>query len=151
VKSEENFIDGRKRWMAKLEMPLILSGGLILLAAVAYGVGDAIFTPTSIPQQPGFVDIVVGSRSVIAAIRVAVIFAAAFFVVSVVGLTARRQWLIRVGPVEVSERVSDLRSESRRLEESLEKAEETIDILRYKLMKSNFVLGKAVVTKRGSE
>lgn len=130
--------------MEKLETPLVLSGGLILLAAGAYGAGDAIFTPPPIPRQPGFVDLVLESRTVIAAIRVAVVFAAAFFVVSVVALMARRQWLVRVGPVEVSDQVADLDLEKQRVEESLENAMQTIDSLRYELVLSDLLLDRAV-------
>jgi hypothetical protein len=90
------------------------------------------------------VDLVLESRTVIAAIRVAVVFAAAFFVVSVVALMARRQWLVRVGPVEVSDQVADLDLEKQRVEESLENAMQTIDSLRYELVLSDLLLDRAV-------
>jgi uncharacterized small protein (DUF1192 family) len=83
------------------------------------------------PDHPGFVDTVLGSRAVVAAIRLAIIFAGVFVVVSVVALIARGQWLTKVGPVEVSERVSVVRTENQRLERSLEKSDETIDSMRH--------------------
>jgi predicted LPLAT superfamily acyltransferase len=70
--------------------------------------------------------------------------AAAFFVVSVAALTARRQWLVRVGPVEASERVADFDGEVRLMSESLENALQTIDSRRYELALSNSLLDKGM-------
>jgi hypothetical protein len=130
--------------MGMLVMPLGFTGGMILLAAVAYGVGDVVITPAPNSRRAGFEELVLGSPTVVAAIRVAVIFAVAFFVVSVVALAVRRQWLVRVGPVEVSERVSNLAIEGDRIEESLENAMQTIDSLRYELAMSNTLLDRAM-------
>jgi hypothetical protein len=125
-------------------VPLALTGGLVLLGAIAYGVCDVLFTPVPIARRAGLEELVLGSPTVVAAIRVAVIFAAAFFVVSVVALVARRQWLVRIGPVEVSERVANLAIEGDRIEESLENAMQTIDSLRYELAMSNTLLDRAM-------
>ena len=84
-------------------------------------------------DDPGFVDTVLGSRAVVASIRLAVIFAGVFVVLSVVALIARGQWLTKVGPVEVSERVSDLKTENRRLEKSLAQARNRIGKLRQEI------------------
>lgn len=130
--------------MEKLEIPLVAFGGLILFVAVAYGVCDAVFAPAPSFRRPGFMEEVLGDRAVVAAIRIAVVFAAAFFVVSVVALTCRRQWLIRVGPVEVSDQVADLGLEKQRMEESLENALQTIDSLRYELVVANLLLDRAL-------
>ena len=65
----------------------------------------------------------------VASIRIAILFAAAFVVLSVVALISRRQWLTRVGPVEVSAKVSDLAIERRQLKKKLRRAEETIAAL----------------------
>jgi hypothetical protein len=92
--------------------------------------GDAVLASTPAPDHPGFVDTVLGSRAVVAAIRLAIIFAGVHVVVSVVALIARGQWLTKVGPVEVSERVSDVDAHNRRLEESLEMTDETIGGMR---------------------
>lgn len=136
--------------MEKPEKPLAFSGGLILLAAVGYGVGDVVFTPAPISRRAGFEELVLGSPTVVAAIRVALIFAAGFFVVSVVALMVRRQWLVRVGPVEVSERVANLAIEGERIEESLENAMQTIDSLRYELAVSNSLLDRAMDSSGGA-
>jgi hypothetical protein len=85
--------------------------------------------PAPASREPGFIDTVLASRAVVASIRIAIVFAAAFVVLSVVALIANRQWLTRVGPVEVTEKVSDLAIEMRCLEKDLQVAEETISKL----------------------
>lgn len=70
-------------------------------------------------------------------------------VVSVVALIARRQWLTKIGPVEVSERVADADTEVLRLERELEPAKETIDRLRQDLSALKDLV--AVLRDRGRE
>jgi hypothetical protein len=84
-------------WGKKLGAILVVPTLLVLFAAAVYAIGDAAFAPTPVPKQPGFIDTVLGSRAVVAAIRLAIIFAGIFVVVSVVALIARGQWLTRVG------------------------------------------------------
>jgi ABC-type multidrug transport system fused ATPase/permease subunit len=129
-----------ERWGERLGALLVGPTLLILFVAAVYAIGDAVFAPTPAPEQPGFIDTVLGSRAVVAAIRLAIIFAGIFIVVSVVALIARRQWLTRVGPVQVSEQVSDIDAENQRLKESLENARETIDNLKQDLAESNSLL-----------
>ena len=129
-----------ERWGKRLGALLVGPTLLILFVAAIYAIGDAVFAPTPVPEQPGFIDTVLGSRAVVAAIRLAIIFAGIFIVVSVVALIARRQWLTRVGPVQVSEQVSDIDAENQRLKESLENARETIDNLKQDLAESNSLL-----------
>lgn len=135
----------------RLGVLLVLPTLLILFAAGAYAIGDAILAPTPAPKQPGFIDTVLGSRAVVAAIRLAIIFAGVFVVVSVVALIARRQWLTRVGPVQVSEQVSDIDAENRRLKESLENARDTIDNLKQDLAETNYVLDRMMRDSGGTE
>lgn len=89
------------------------------------GVADAVFAPAPPAEQPHFIDTILASRAVVAALRIAIIFGATFVAVSVIALIARRQWLARVGPVEV-ERVSGLDVKNQRLEEELEAANQNI-------------------------
>lgn len=103
---------------------------IFLLAATGiYAAGDAVLAPAPTPEHPGFVDAVLASRAALAVIRLAVIFVGAFVIASVVGLTARRQWLTKVGPVEVS----DVDAERHRRGEELRQARETIARLRQQL------------------
>jgi hypothetical protein len=99
-----------------------IASGLVFAIAAA----DAVLAPTPASKEPGFIDTVLASRAVVASIRIATIFAAMFVALSVVALIARRQWLTRVGPVEVSEKVTSLAGEKRHLEKELHRAEETI-------------------------
>lgn len=100
---------------------------LVLFVGGIYAIGDAVLAPAPSPDHPGFVDTVLGSRAVVAAIRLAVIFAAAFVVVSVVALVARGQWLTRIGPVQVAEPVSELRVSRQQLDAVLGMARETVE------------------------
>lgn len=131
-----------ERWGERLGLLLVLPTLAVLFAASAYAIGDAILAPTPVAESPGFVDTVLASRAVVAAIRLAIIFAGVFLVVSVIALIARGQWLTRVGPVQVSEQVSDIDAENQRLKESLENARETIDNLKQDLAESNTLLDK---------
>ncbi|HEY2714705.1 MAG TPA: hypothetical protein VGI73_00635 [Solirubrobacterales bacterium] len=106
-------------------MPLSLAAA----AVTAYAVGDAILAPRPAPASPGFVDTLLASRAVVAAIRVAIIAASCFVAASVVALARRGRWLTRVGPVEVAD-VSDTYEENRQLKELLDIADNTIQDLR---------------------
>ncbi len=63
---------------------------LVLLVAAAYAIGDAILAPAPAAKDPGFIDTVIASRAVVAAIRVAIVFASCFVVASVVALDRAR-------------------------------------------------------------
>jgi hypothetical protein len=102
---------------------------IVLIFITALAIGDAVSAPTPISRQPDFIDTILASRAVVAAIRLAIIFAAIFVILSVVALIARRQWLARVGPVEV-EKVSDLSLENQQLEQKLDEAHRAIESLK---------------------
>lgn len=104
-----------------------------LILVVSLAVSDAAIAPTPVPKQPDFIDTLLASRAVVVAIRIAIIFAAVFVALSVIALIARRQWLTRVGPVEVSGKVSDLDVENRRLAKEIEEANRVIEELEQKL------------------
>jgi hypothetical protein len=84
--------------------------------------------PAPASRQPDFIDTILASRAVVVAIRIMVIFAVVFVVLSVVALIARRQWLTRVGPVEV-EGVGELDAESGGLDERLTDTHQAIEAL----------------------
>jgi hypothetical protein len=98
-----------------------------LILVVSLAVGDAVLAPTPVSTQPDFIDTVLASRAAVAAIRIAIVFAALFVALSVIALTAQRRWLTRVGPVEVSAELSGLRVEIQPLEEELEAVREDMD------------------------
>jgi uncharacterized protein YlxW (UPF0749 family) len=117
---------------------------LAFLAAGIYAVGDATLAEAPSSRDPGFVDAVLASSAVLAAVRLAVIAAAVYVVFSVVALVARRQWLTRVGPVEVSARVSDLETENKELRDALDRAEARVEDLNEGLAKTRGALDTAL-------
>jgi hypothetical protein len=61
-------------------------------------------------------------------------------VISVFALVSRRQWLTRVGPVEVSEQVSDLSAENATLKDMLASERERTERLKNKLAAADDVV-----------
>ncbi|HEV2790622.1 MAG TPA: hypothetical protein VGV69_04915 [Solirubrobacterales bacterium] len=116
---------------------LAAPAAIVLAAAAAYAIGEAVLASAPVPEQPGFVDTVLASRAVVAAIRLAIIFAGVFVVLSVIALIARGQWLTRIGPVQVS----GLDTENARLEKTLQSSEERVDVLRGRLAVAEEGLG----------
>jgi hypothetical protein len=136
-----------ERWSQRLGPLLAIPAVLALVAAAIYAIGDAVLAPAPTPDDPGFVDTILGSRAVVAAVRLAVISAGAFVVASVVALIARGQWLTRVGPVQVS----DINAERQRLEKSLGKTGETVDSMRQAMREANDLLERTDQVKEGVE
>lgn len=132
-----------ERWGQRLGLLLAAPTLLVLFAAGAYAVGDAVLAPAPAPDHPGFVDTVLGSRAVVVAVRLAVISGGVFVVLSVVALTARGQWLTRVGPVHVS----DVDNQRRLV--SIEHVRETIDNLEQDLAKSNLAIERMREAAKG--
>ena len=105
----------------------------LLICAIAgiYILGDAVLAPA--PERPDLVDAMLASRAALAAMRLAVVFGGVYVVVSVIALIAQGRWLIRVGPVEVSEQVADATSQNARLEGELAEMREASASLRQEL------------------
>ncbi|MDQ2630367.1 MAG: hypothetical protein M3Y75_05260 [Actinomycetota bacterium] len=101
---------------------------IVLILAVSLAIADALLAPAPAPEQPDFIDTVLASRAVVVSIRIAVVFAALFLVLSVAALIIRRQWLARVGPVEV-EKVVALDVDSEDLEGRMKDANQAIEAL----------------------
>jgi len=115
--------------VSKLRAPIFI----VLILFISLAVADAVLAPAPTSKEPDFIDTILASRAVVAAIRITLIFAAIFVVLSVAALTTQRRWLVRVGPLEVSDRVSNLDAESRRLEKEIEEANRAIDELEQRL------------------
>lgn len=121
------------RLRCALGPPLALAAIATLFVAGVFAVGDAVLTGAPTPESPGFVDSLLASRAVLAATRLAIIAAAAYIVASAAALVVRRQWLIRVGPVEASAWVSDLEAENAVLRDALDRAERKVGYLKEEL------------------
>jgi uncharacterized protein YlxW (UPF0749 family) len=122
--------------VSKLRTPIFIA----LVLVISLAVTDAVLAPAPAPAQRDFIDTVLASRAVVVAIRVAIVFAALFVVLSVVALIARRQWLTRVGPVGVSERVFSARDSRQQLIDSVQDAQKRIETLKRELAKTDRVL-----------
>ena len=123
--------------LKELPRRLLFALGTIMLGVAGiFAAGDAVLAPAPISASPGFLETLLASRAVVAAVRIAAIFAAAFVVLSVVALVSRGQWPTRIGPVQIAEGVSDLGAENERLEVSLEDSRVTIENLRRELAAS---------------
>ncbi len=75
---------------------------MVVLAALVYVAVLAVIQiyPHQLPttKNPSFVDSIFDSRIVILVVRVALMFAAGYIVISVVGLIVGRRWLSKLGP-----------------------------------------------------
>ena len=103
---------------------------------------DAVLSPAPAPTHPDFIDTVLASRAVVAAIRIALIFAALFVALSVMALIVQRRWLTRVGPVEVSEELPVLLAENKSLKKKLAAEEQVIDNLKSQVAYSQQLVDK---------
>ncbi len=120
--------------LAAALMRLLVPAALAVLGlAGVWAIGDTVLSGSPVPRNPGFLDSLFASGAVLAATRLAIIAAAAYVVASVAALVARRQWLARVGPVEVSAQVGDLESENALLRDMLMTAQARVDELDTKL------------------
>ncbi len=123
-----------------------LIGVVVLLALVAAAVlAVAQIYPNKIPatKNPSFVDNIFDSRVVIVLIRVALIFAAGYVVISVVGLIVGRRWLAELGPFKASEPIARLERGSEALEKDLGDALGTVEDLKQRLFESDEALAQA--------
>jgi hypothetical protein len=104
--------------------------GSVILALLAAGIVFAIIGiyPHKIPaaRNPSFVDNIFASRIVILAMRIALLFAAAYVAVSVVGLVANRRWIAELGPFKASEPLARLDESAAAMESDLAEALGTI-------------------------
>jgi hypothetical protein len=105
---------------------LMVPLAILLVAASVYAAGDAILAPAPSAASPGFLETILAGRAVVAAVRVAVIFASAFVVVSVVALISARRWPTRIGPIEIADGLSQLEAENEFLRSAIANYRATI-------------------------
>ena len=121
-------------------------GGVVLLLLGA-GVVFAIIGiyPHKIPaaKNPSFIDDIFASRIVVLCVRIALMFAAGYIVISVVGLIIGRRWLAELGPFKASEPIARLERGAEALEKDLGGALETIEGLEERLVESDEALARA--------
>jgi hypothetical protein len=130
---------GTPRWQTLI--------GVVVLAALLVAAGFAVaqIYPNKLPttKNPSFVDNIFDSRIVILLVRVALIFAAGYVVISVVGLIVGRRWLAELGPFKASEPIAQLNQSAEALEKDLGEALQTIESLEERLLESDKTLAEA--------
>ena len=131
--------------MSKLRPLLVLVTWITLILVLAVAISDAVLAPAPGPEQPGFIDTVLASRAVVAAIRISIVFAALFVALSVVALIVQRRWLARVGPVEVSEELPVLIAENNSLKRKLAAERQIIENLESRVAYSQQLVDKGDV------
>jgi hypothetical protein len=94
-------------------------------------------------KNPSFVDNIFDSRVVILVVRVALMFAAGYIVISVVGLIVGRRWLAELGPFKASEPIAQLDRSTKTLETDLANALEMVDGLEERLLESDDAIAQA--------
>jgi hypothetical protein len=105
----ENEQDSKAHRLSRSTSRLLVAAMLpLFLIAGLYATGDTLLGRAPSSQESDFLDSLIASSMVLAALRVAMIAAAGYVVISVVALVGRRQWLTRVGSVEVSAQVCAL-------------------------------------------
>jgi len=121
--------------------------GVVVLAALVAAAVLAVIQiyPHKLPTtaNPSFVDNIFDSRVVILVVRVALIFAAGYIVISVVGLIVGRRWLSQLGPFKASDPIARLDKSAEALESDLQEAVDTIQDLEKRLVESDEALAKA--------
>jgi hypothetical protein len=95
-------------------------------------------------KDPSFVEVIFANRAVVTASRLAVLFAAAYIVISVVALIQRGQWLSSVGPIKTSEAVRQTVRDRDQLAQDLESAREVIEDLQDQLTSTTSDLVEAL-------
>jgi hypothetical protein len=118
----------------------------LLVAAGFLGVSLFLGPKINPGPHPSWLATLFSSRGVVGAVRIAIIFAAAYLVVSVCALIAGQQWLTRVGPLEVASSVKGLAAERDKLASDLAEARDTIDQLEDRLTETTRLYEEAAQT-----
>lgn len=110
-----------------------LVGAFVLLVLSALGAGlfyGVSRGPKIVPgRNAGWLETVFASRGTVGVVRLAIIFACGYLVISVCALIFKGQWLSRVGPIEIAQSVKRVDKDSDQLATELATAKATIDTL----------------------
>lgn len=122
------------------------AGVLVLVALLAGAVLAAIgIYPHKVPEpkNPSFVDDVFVSPIVVLFVRIAIVFAAGYVVISVIGLIHARRWIAELGPFKASEPIRRLGRGAEGIEVDLREALKTIEELEERLRQDDLSLAEA--------
>jgi hypothetical protein len=126
---------GQKILGVLLLVVLLVLAGLVVVEIFPHHVSNA--------KDPSFVDNIFANQFVLMFVRVALIAAAIYVVVSVIALMGGRRWLSELGPFKVSDPIARLDSSARLLQNELQEAVDTIQELEGRLVESDETLAKA--------
>jgi len=117
----------------------------VVLLAVGADVAIVEVYPGTVPaaRNTSFVDIIFASRMVIVAMRVVLLFAAAYVAMSMVGLIASRRWIAELGPFKASDPIALIGQSAGVFEADLADAVETVAALKRRLDASDEALAAA--------
>jgi len=144
VNEDTTFDRDARQEQTPLWQALVGITALLALVAAVVLAGTQIY-PSQLPttKNPSFVDNIFDSRVVILLIRVALIFAAGYVVISVVGLVVERRWLAQLGPFKASEPIARVERGAETLDTDLDDARETIEGLQQRLLEGDNALAQA--------
>jgi hypothetical protein len=133
----ENGLSERTATIIGWVLLVLLAGGVVALGLTIY--------PNELRSKnsPNFIDNIFDSRLVIFIVRVVILAAAVYAVASVVGLILNRQWIERIGPVQVAQSVAEYERQNIALSYELADAAETIEALQERLDESDTALEQA--------
>ena len=119
----------------------------LVLVGVALVVVVAVraLVPAKEPRftNPSFIEVIFANRLVVTLVRVALLAAVLYIVVSVVALVSRGQWISGVGPIRVSDSVRTLEQERDRLHAALNDAVDKVETLENQLYEARDQLADA--------
>lgn len=122
----------------------------MLVAVSALVAGTALLSPTGVVGDVPAVDLVIAHPVVVGALRTVVVVLALFLVASAVARAASGSWVRRVGPVDASEEVVDVASDSEALRADLTRAEAEVTRLTSELAAAVDLLDQVADTPSSS-
>lgn len=118
-----------------LLVALLVVAGLVVVEIFPHHISNA--------RDPSFVDNIFANPLVLMFVRIALVAAAIYVVVSVIALMGGRRWLSELGPFKVSDPMARLDSSALLLQSELQEAVDTIQALEGRLVESDETLAKA--------
>jgi len=111
----------------------VIFAGLCALAALGGAIYLAWFASLPKFSQANFWESLVEGQPIVGFVRLVLMFAAVYVILSIIARISRGQWLNRAGPFQVQDSVQKLTSESQTLQANLRTAEATIQELQVRL------------------
>ena len=137
---EDNAAGSGQSWWQRAVGIAVLLG---LAALVVVWVVEAFPHHVRNGKNPNFLDNIFANPVVLATVRITLLAAAVYVVVSVFALMGGRRWLSEFGPVKTTEPIANLDQSAQALESDLAEALETVEDLEQRLAESDAALADA--------